>query len=131
VTALYDGDDMAAEAERIAREYARQQARLEEIRRRSLELVHAVDEDMVSGHIAHGAGMHGAMQAAIDRAAARIQAVNDIEILSDALFIALWEAAREPARRLSLELRDFHYVDADHGLLPVPPGRHRAQEEGR
>ena len=133
VSAIYDGDgdDMAAEAERIAREYVEWQQRWEEIRQQALALVRAVHEEMVSAHIAHGAGMHGAMQDAVDRAAVRIEAVDDIQVLRDALLVAGWEGAQGRARELLLQLRDCHYIDADHGLIPIPPGRHRAREGGR
>ena len=123
-------DDGVRDAERIAADYVAWKFRQDEIREEADILAHTVVDDLLSCAIARHTGQPDAADNYSDRAFERIYHVEDRDVVANALITAVWPFVEDRAKAQLRELRDFHYVDPDNGLIPVPPhGRHRAEED--
>ena len=123
-------DDSAEE--RAAAEYVAAQYRLDEVRDNAELLCQAVWDNLVSAAVAIHIGQDADSQAAADRAFEdiRFAAEQDMDVVIHALVCGVWPHALAAAKEQLKQLRDFHYIDRDSGLIPVPPhGRHRAEED--
>jgi hypothetical protein len=129
VTTL-DPDDPILEAERAAAEWVAWKFRQDEIRAAAEALCDAVWPQLLSCATANFVGQHGDGEDAGQRAYDVLNTVDDVEVLRQAVVQGMWAYAECVAKLDLEELRDFHYVDSDNGLIPVPPhGRHRAEED--
>jgi hypothetical protein len=127
---VLDPDDSTREAERIAAEYVAWRFRQDEIREEAATLAREVVDDLLSCALARHTGQPDAADNYSDRAFERLYQVEDRDVVVNAFITAVWPFLVPQAIGQLEQLRDFHYIDRDSGLIPVPPhGRHRAEED--
>lgn len=143
VSAIYDGDDMAAEAERIAREYVEwqqaEQARLDAAREWLPRLWEAVRAQCLAYEMGEPDDLCSRQVGQLLDEIAAIDELIIRQILVDVLRDGIgsaWQSARRQAVTLRRQLAGLHSAISESvyqavtGELPRrTPGRHAAPEE--